>query len=232
MRAASLRVTGAAVPVVEELLAQSGGEQVDNGSAQFDVADNGTLVYLPDRGLGDALSLVLVDQEGTRASLGLEPGGYMSPRFSPDGGSLTVHIGNETGSDVWIIDLARGSRTRVTSRVNSVMPFFNPDGRSIAYASSGEADGSELYWRNANQMMAAAIEASDTGFVPNQPRELFVGGFLGGSDFPTYDVNPNGDGFVMLVAGGDSGVDGTTISEHVTMVFDFFSVLREATRSR
>lgn len=76
----------------------------------------------------------------------------MSPRFSPDGGSLTAHIGNETGSDVWIIDLARGSRTRVTSRVNSVMPFFNPDG--------------------------------------------------------------------------------TTISEHVTMVFDFFSVLREATRSR
>ena len=90
-------------------------------------------------------------------------------------------------------------------------------------------DGSELYWRNANQMMAAAIETSDTGFVPNQPRELFVGGFLGGSDFSTYDVNPNGDGFVMLVAGGDSGIDGTTISEHVTMVFDFFSVLREAT---
>ena len=90
------------VPVVEDVLAQSGGEQIDSGSAQFDVSDNGTLVYFPDRGLRDALSLVLVDQEGRPAPLGLETGAYMSPRFSPDGKSLTAHVGNETGSDIWI----------------------------------------------------------------------------------------------------------------------------------
>lgn len=350
----SLALTGSPVPVVEEILAQSGGEQIDSGSAQFDVADNGTLVYFADRGLASELSLIYVDMDGRRRPVGLEPGAYQSPRFSSDGRLLTLHVGNEIGSDIWTIDLERGTRNRITSLVNSVMPVFSPDGANIAYGSTGEArasadiyfgpvadpsahtqltnvenitlpgsfspdgtqlsyaqvdqergydvgildiesgimtplvataareqspdfspdgrwiaydsdetgrsevyvvatdgtgrgrqvsteggifprwasDGGDLYWRNTNQMMAAAIDISAEGFVSDPPRELFVGGYLGVSDYSSYDVNPNGEGFVMLGAGGDSGIDGTTVSEHVTMVFDFFSILREATRSR
>jgi hypothetical protein len=66
------------------------------GVAQFDVAANGTVVYVPE----DPRSLVLVDRSGAmRAAVG-ENHNYHSPRFSPDGQRVAVDFTSPDGRDV------------------------------------------------------------------------------------------------------------------------------------
>jgi Tol biopolymer transport system component len=65
-----------------------------------------------------------------------ELGGF--PRISPDGGRLArtrVELLREN-SDIWVDDLRRGSRLRLTTSVDhDVMPVWSPDGRQVAYRS-------------------------------------------------------------------------------------------------
>ena len=57
------------------------------GTAHFDVSQNGTLVYLPGSGSGtnNRRRLATVDHDGVVEFLPLEPRRYYLPRVSPDG---------------------------------------------------------------------------------------------------------------------------------------------------
>ncbi len=58
-----------------------------------------------------------------------------SASLSPRGDRLALQI--DTGlNDIWVFDLARGTRTRVTfGPANNIIPLWSPDGKWIAYAS-------------------------------------------------------------------------------------------------
>ena len=64
---------------------------------------------------------------------------YAHPRMSPDGRWLAVTLETDTGSDVWVYDLHRGTRTRLTSDGASGFPIWTPDGRNVTYHSSAGA---------------------------------------------------------------------------------------------
>ena len=116
-------------------------------------ASSGSLVYVPDRTSTPPNRLALVDRAGRATPLIETPATYSQPRFSPNGQQLAVTVEGETGSDVWVYDLRRKTRIRLTTNGANESPIWSPDGRTVTFYSgrSGPwtlqtrvADGSAL----------------------------------------------------------------------------------------
>ena len=80
--------------------------------AQYSLGDGGSLVYVPSTGGENRRSLVWVDRAGNEERLEFEPAAYGNPRVSPDGRRFAVE--NHSDRDIWILDLSRNIRTRLT----------------------------------------------------------------------------------------------------------------------
>jgi eukaryotic-like serine/threonine-protein kinase len=79
--------------------------------------------------------LTWVRRDGTPAGTVGPPGAYMNVRLSPDGRQAAVDR-FDAGPAVWLIDVARGSISRVTFGTNyDSTPIWAPDGRSFVFAS-------------------------------------------------------------------------------------------------
>ena len=134
----SLEFTGNPVPVIDTVAAKG------SGAANFSVSDQGRLVYgTGTRAGGSPRTLVWVDREGREESLGeaWPADQYIYPRFSPDGGESVVVVIAESAdnigspSDLWVLDLTRGSRSRITFEGNNrFFPVWSPDGTQLAFA--------------------------------------------------------------------------------------------------
>jgi serine/threonine protein kinase/Tol biopolymer transport system component len=97
-------------------------------------ADNGLLVF-GSGGSGD-LQLVWMDRSGKQVGIAANRlPNLQYAVLSPQGDRVALQI--DTGeNDIWVLDLARGVRTRVTfGPVANVMPVWSPDGKWIAYYS-------------------------------------------------------------------------------------------------
>ena len=119
------RIAGSPVPVLDGIDAIPRAAKTT-----FDVARNGTLLYLPRA--PSQRSLVWVDRSGNVTPAIDDVGAYEFPRVSPDGDRL-VFVEDYT---IWDVDLRRGVRTRQTpeGRVG-LSPVWTPDGRAIIYSS-------------------------------------------------------------------------------------------------
>jgi Tol biopolymer transport system component len=85
-----------------------------------------------------------VDRNGAVREVQTDTGLYFAPRLSPDG--RRVALGrwtdiNFSSRDVWVIDLAQRTRTRLTFDTTAGWPVWAPDGRRIAYQR-----GQSIYW--------------------------------------------------------------------------------------
>jgi dipeptidyl aminopeptidase/acylaminoacyl peptidase len=59
--------------------------------------------------------------------------------LSPDGSRLVFDVDDSENAQIWSIDLARGTQTRLTfDRQSHSIPAWSPDGRAIAYVSGRE----------------------------------------------------------------------------------------------
>jgi Tol biopolymer transport system component len=139
----NLEVKGTPVPLIEKLRASP-----TEGAAQYDVAMNGTLIGM----FGEAVSadqadLVRIPLKGGREEVLIEPMDLYGPAVSPDGRRVAYAVGSFALADVWVLDLARGTRTRLTFAEGQPdwHPVWSPDGRFIAYSSGeGGTAGSQL----------------------------------------------------------------------------------------
>jgi serine/threonine-protein kinase len=104
------------------------------GVAEFDVADDGTLVYLVGRTPSAATRrLVWVDREGREDPIDAPPRAYVKVRLSPDGTRIATEIEGD-GHDIWVWDFARKSLSRVTSDPGTDQsPLWMPDGRRLVF---------------------------------------------------------------------------------------------------
>ena len=136
--AASLEVTGNPVPLVEGVSVKA------TGVANFAVSDDGRLVYATRVGASGAppRSLVWVDRDGREEPLGdtWQQDQYITPRFSPDGMRVAVAVAenadtNGNPADLWVLDLTRGSCSRITFGGNNrFFPVWSPDGTQLAFS--------------------------------------------------------------------------------------------------
>lgn len=132
-----------------------------SGVAQFDVAPNGTVVYLPEQ----PRSLVVLDRSGAERFATSERHNFHSPRFAPDGRRLAVDFTIGESRDVWLLDLATQLLTRAT---------FDDDGHDAAWAPNGL-----LTYITAPNGMIGMLRVSPGATTP--PDSLFRDGRMGWS---------------------------------------------------
>src|SRR5207244_2053810 len=115
-----LQFGGVPVPVVEGV-----GNDLLFGQplVPFSVSATGTLAYVPNS-IG-RMQLVWVDRTGHATPLRDETAyEYAYPRLSPDGRRLAVGSENQ----IWIYDLQRGTRSRLTAGGFNFVPVWSADG--------------------------------------------------------------------------------------------------------
>ncbi len=133
------RTSGSPVVIASDVSLTGGGQ------AQFAVADNGTVVYVPD----SPRSLVLVDRAGIARVAFSEGRNFHIPRFSPDGRRLLTDFTTADGRDVWQLDFASGAMSRVTFDRDGHDATWEPDGQNLTYASANRAGGALTIYRTA-----------------------------------------------------------------------------------
>ena len=137
----------------------SGGNTTQSG---FSVAGSGVLAFQTIEQATDN-ELVWFNRAGARLSVVSEPGGYRNLQLPPDGSRLAVQEADPQAgrTDVWVIDLARGVRTRLTLDVGGTMPLWSTDGSSVVVDT---ADRGVMHWPAAG---GPGEQLSATRFNPN-----------------------------------------------------------------
>jgi serine/threonine-protein kinase len=143
----TLSVRGGPVPILEGIRRRPPGG-TNTGTAQFSLAENGTLIYVPGptSSSAGALSLALLDRKGTVTPLKVPDGPYATPRVSPDGKQIAY--GSDDGKEaiVWIYDLAAtGAPRRLTFGGRNRFPIWSADGQWVVFQSDREGD--QAIWR-------------------------------------------------------------------------------------
>jgi len=114
------------------------------------VSANGMLIYEPITAGNGANQFGWYDRSGKPLALVGAPGKVFNPAISPDGKLVAFQRENNTGSDLWVLDLNRGVETRLTSDPSSnVAPFWSPGGDRIVFASN-RSGVYNLYQKAAN----------------------------------------------------------------------------------
>ncbi len=86
--------------------------------------------------------LVRLRRDGGQELLGEPQVGISGPALSPDGTRVAYAAEQDDRSNIWVLDLARGTRTRLTSGpADAVHPSWSPDGTRLFYASRGDFSG-------------------------------------------------------------------------------------------
>jgi serine/threonine protein kinase/WD40 repeat protein len=142
-----VETTGPAIPVLPRVVTKT-----NTGGADFAVARNGTLVYVPSDGrgsLGERRTLVWVDRQGHEEPIKAPARSYISARISPDDTRVALGVADQDG-DIHIWDLVRGTLTRLTfGPRQDLSPVWTPDGHRIVFASD-RAGVFNLFWRAAD----------------------------------------------------------------------------------
>jgi Tol biopolymer transport system component len=158
----TLQVTGEAVPVAEHIA-------INGGTTRpiFSASENGSMVYESGETAG-TWNLQWMARDGKQLGAVAAPDRYFFPSLSPDGTRLAVNLFNGTqGTEaIWIFDLVRGTRTRLTfGASNQVAPAWSSDGKTIFYH-SGAQGGIHLYSKagdgsGADQILTSTKDAEE-----------------------------------------------------------------------
>jgi Tol biopolymer transport system component len=180
-----LEPIGPEVPVVDRVHTGRG-----RGATAYAFSENGVLVYLPERPDGNlpdgSLStLVWVSRDGAEEALDFKPARFGRLSLSPDGESLAVAISDSNGkSDIWVYDLERGGRSRLTSSPgDNNYPLWTPDSQRVVYDSRRDRGG--LFSMLANgtgteeRLTESAIAQIPNSFSPDGDVLVFREGTLG-----------------------------------------------------
>lgn len=125
-----LELTGEPMRVAE-------GVEVIGPTAAFSASASGVLAYWS--GGLDITQLTWVRRDGTVVGTVGQPAGYRHLALSPDGRQVAADR-FDTPPSIWLLDVARGSATRVTFGAKfESSPVWSPDGQAIAFASARDS---------------------------------------------------------------------------------------------
>ena len=133
-----------------------------------------------------------------------------APQFSPDGHWL-AYVSDESGRyEVYVQPYPGPGGKWQISTEGGTEPVWNRNGR-------------ELFYRSGDKMMAVDI-ATQPSFVAGKPTMLFEGPYLPApGTSPNYGVSPDGQRFLMLKPGGQTG----TAPTQINVVLNWFEELKQ-----
>jgi serine/threonine protein kinase/Tol biopolymer transport system component len=138
-----LELTGEPFPVAREVAANQ-----SNARGMFSVSPGGVLAFRSGSVISNQLSWF--DRSGKRLEIiSSQPARGFTPRLSPDEKRVAIDRTDPQtpgNSDIWLLDLARGSSTRFTFEAGDEgTPVWSPDGASVVFYS--ERNGSTAIYR-------------------------------------------------------------------------------------
>ena len=113
----------------------------------FSIARNGMLIYIPP---AETCTLGWVADQNDLEPVAAIPDLYLCPRLSPDEEQIAVTVIDGKGSQIWIYDRNRNSRSQLTVEGdNNVLPcWVPPEGERLAFSSGRRVKGGrQLFWQ-------------------------------------------------------------------------------------
>ena len=138
-------LTGEGAPIVEGLAIDT-----TSRAGEFSASATGVLAY--QAGMSGGVSqLTWFDRTGKATGVLSEPADYNSVNLSPDGTRAAVSLRDANRNmDVWIVDVARSVRTRLTfDPADDAIGVWSPDGTLIVF-DSARTGRRDLYRKAAN----------------------------------------------------------------------------------
>jgi eukaryotic-like serine/threonine-protein kinase len=137
-----LELRGEAKPVIEDVANDS-----DYGSAQVSFSQAGRLIYRAGAGRSERRfrDVLWLSADGRTQALWPEPAIAQEPRVSPDGRRLAIGITNGPGWDLWVYDVDKTTKTRLTSGLAARNPVWSHDGQFIVFQAPGG-----IFWTRAD----------------------------------------------------------------------------------
>ena len=141
-----LAVNGNSVPLAEHVTANE-----PSVYGVFSASNTGALVLHTGGGTGSGLQLVWFDRSGKTSGPAVSGTDlFPSPALSPDGLRLAYSLFDGGKSDIWVLDLRRQTRTRVTFGPRLQQnPVWTPDGKYIIYSSIRVPGGLQHLYKKA-----------------------------------------------------------------------------------
>ncbi len=127
---ARLAIAGTETPVVEGVSTMGG-----TGIGDYAFSATGLLVYAEEVGEGGTV-MVWADRKGDIQPLpGQVERRWGTGSLSPNGRLVANGILSDTGQDIWVMDLVRGTPQRLTFGGNNATPIWTRDNRYVVYTS-------------------------------------------------------------------------------------------------
>jgi Tol biopolymer transport system component len=155
-------IVGPAVPLISDVDINQ-----TTGGAQAGMSANGSLVYLTSSG---SSRIVKVSTSGQVTPLVTDERAYAYPRYSPDGRRVAVAIATAGQRDIWLVDMAGQTVSRLTSGgfIND-RPEWTPDGRRILYRTDRSNSRSAIWWR------AADLSDTEAALLTSEKEDFYEG---------------------------------------------------------
>ena len=148
----SLTISGSPFPVVQGV-----STDVSTGAAQFALARDGSLVWVPGEST-NSWNQVWVTREGIETRVSIPAASYNELALSPDGKRVALTGGQGGIADLWIYDFERDAMSRLTVGEYVSRPVWSPNGKRIAFGNRLQGAKSQ---RNVWQIVWKAADGSD-----------------------------------------------------------------------
>jgi Tol biopolymer transport system component len=126
----TLQVTGDPTPRVSDV-----DYYFVSGLAQFEVAADGTLFYVPRDPAMSNGEVAWVDRKGGIASISPTRRAFRQPRISPDGTQIIVTVDEGPNTALWLYDIPGQRWQRLASTIGTAI--WAPDGKRVAFSNTG-----------------------------------------------------------------------------------------------
>lgn len=205
----NLKVTGQPVPVIQDI---SG--DVTSGAMNYDISDNGTLVYFPGLSEQGNRQIVQLNSKGEDTDLKAPLNTYIEPRISPDGKKIAIVIPNGKDYDIWVYNIPRKSLSRLTFGGNNRTPTWSPNGDKIAYWKYLDNGKSGIFMRRADgsDEPEQIYESEDRSYIDSWSND---------SKYLVLDASLNGGSSVLRILpldGSKKAVDFITQNQTVKRI--------------